>query len=69
MSLQYTLRSAPRDIVFVHGAGGTKLLWRRILEGLEGGARALAVNLPGHPSGEIPCRSIDEYAEAVRRFI
>jgi len=69
VSLQFVLHPAPRDIVFIHGAGGTNLLWRRILEGLEGEGRAFAVNLPGHPTGEISCRSIDEYVEAVRRFI
>jgi pimeloyl-ACP methyl ester carboxylesterase len=60
---------SPRDAVFIHGAGGNNLLWRRTLQGFSGGGRALAVNLPGHPSGEITCRSIDEYSEAVHRFI
>ncbi len=69
MSLQYDTHAAPRDVVFVHGAGGTNLLWRRILEGLEGSGSAFAVNLPGHPSGEISCRSIEEYAEVLRQFV
>jgi len=60
---------APHDAVFVHGAGGNSLLWRRMLEGLSGSSRALAVDLPGHPSGEITCRSVGEYAEALHQFL
>jgi len=60
---------APHDALFVHGAGGNRLLWRRMLEGLSGSSRALAVDLPGHPSGEITCRSVGEYAEAVHHFL
>ncbi len=69
MSLQYDTHAAPRDLVFVHGAGGTNLQWRRILEGLGGSGGAFAVNLPGHPSGEISCRSIEEYAEVLHQFV
>lgn len=36
---------------------------------LAGSRSAWAVNLPGHPSGEITCRSIAGYSEAVRSFI
>ena len=60
---------APHDAVFVHGAGGTSFLWRRMLEGLSGSSRALAVDLPGHPGGEITCRNVREYAEAVHQFL
>jgi len=67
--LNFITHGAPHDAVFVHGAGGNSLLWRRMLEGLSGSSRALAVDLPGHPSGEITCRSVGEYAEAVHRFI
>jgi len=67
--LNFISHGAPHDAVFVHGAGGNSLLWRRMLEGLTGGSRAMAVDLPGHPSGEITCRSVGEYAEAVHRFI
>jgi len=67
--LSFISHGAPHDAVFVHGAGGNSLLWRRMLEGLSGGSRALAVDLPGHPSGEITCRSVGEYAEAVHQFL
>ncbi len=60
---------SPHDAVFVHGAGGNNLLWRRTLEGLSGSARAFAVNLPGHPQGEIICHTIDDYSEALHTYL
>ena len=67
--LSYISHGAPHDAVFVHGAGGNSLLWKRMLDGLSGGSKALAVDLPGHPGGEITCKSVGEYAEAVHQFL
>ena len=67
--LGYISHESPRDAVFVHGAGGNSLLWRRTLQGLSGRAKAVAVDLPGHPSGEISCRSVADYSEALHRFL
>ena len=67
--LDYVSHDAPRDIIFVHGAGGNNLLWGRTLQHLSGGSSALAVNLPGHPSGAITCTSVVEYAEALHQFL
>jgi pimeloyl-ACP methyl ester carboxylesterase len=67
--LGFLSHDAPHDIVFVHGAGGNSLLWRRTLQGLSGGSKAFAVDLPGHPSGDITCRSVQDYAEALHSFI
>ena len=67
--LSFTSHGAPNDVVFVHGAGENSFLWRRTLEGLSGRSRAIAVDLPGHPSGDITCRSVEDYADAVRAFI
>lgn len=36
---------------------------------LAGTARSIAVNLPGHPSGEIICKTVDEYTETVHSFL
>lgn len=60
---------APKDCVFIHGAGGNSLLWKRVLSFLSGNGTAFAVNLPGHPSEEITCKSVADYAEAVHSFI
>ncbi len=67
--LSYISHGAPGGAVFVHGAGGNSLLWRRTLGGLSGTAKAYAVDLPGHPSGEITCRTVPDYAEALHHFI
>jgi pimeloyl-ACP methyl ester carboxylesterase len=60
---------APRDTVFIHGAGGNSLLWKRTFGFLSGGGTAIAVNLPGHPAGEITCRTVADYADVVHSFI
>lgn len=61
--------AAPRDVVLIHGAGETGLLWRPILDRLSGDGRAVALNLPGHPVGDATCRTMKEYAEAVHESI
>jgi pimeloyl-ACP methyl ester carboxylesterase len=67
--LDFSLHKAPSDCIFIHGAGGNNLLWRKTLQYLDGPNRALAVNLPGHPSGEIACKTVAEYSESVHGFI
>lgn len=67
--LDFLTQGAPYDVVFVHGAGGNSMLWKRTLQYLSGGSRALAVNLPGHPSGEITCHSVADYVQALHDFI
>ncbi len=67
--LGFIAHGSPHDLVFVHGAGGNSLLWRRTLQGLIGEAKAMAVDLPGHPSGEITCKTVEDYSEALHRFI
>lgn len=60
---------APRGVILVHGAGGNSLLWRRTLQYLSGGSQAIAVDLPGHPSGEITCKTVGDYAEVLHEYI
>ena len=60
---------APSDAIFVHGAGGNHKLWGDTLRFLSGSKTAFAIDLPGHPSGGISCRSVEEYAEVVFGFI
>ncbi len=67
--LAFLSHEAQHDVVFVHGAGGNSLLWRRTLQGLSGSSKAYAVDLPGHPSGEITCKTVEDYSEALRSFI
>jgi pimeloyl-ACP methyl ester carboxylesterase len=67
--LDFIAGQAPRDVVFVHCAGGNSIFWKRMLQYLTGTGRAVAVNLPGHPSGDITCKTIHDYSEAVHRHI
>jgi len=67
--LSFISHEAPHDVVFVHGAGGNSLLWRRTLQNLSGRSVAVAVDLPGHPNGEIVCKTVGEYAEVLHEFI
>jgi pimeloyl-ACP methyl ester carboxylesterase len=67
--MEYYSHAAPSDCVFIHGAGGNNLLWKRTLHFLSGEKRGVAVNLPGHPTGQITCNSIAEYAEALHGFL
>jgi pimeloyl-ACP methyl ester carboxylesterase len=57
--------AAPHDAIFIHGAGGNGHLWTDTLRHLAGDRTAVALNLPGHPTGVISCRSVDQYSEAV----
>ncbi len=67
--LEFTSGEAPTDVVLVHGAGGNNILWKRMVHYLSGSARAIAVNLPGHPFGEITCRTVSEYSDTLHDFI
>ncbi len=67
--LESVTHGAPFDVVLIHGAGGNNLLWKRTMQFLSGRSTAYAVNLPGHPSGEITCKTIGEYATSVNDFI
>ncbi|HEV2225771.1 MAG TPA: alpha/beta hydrolase [Nitrososphaerales archaeon] len=67
--LHFISHESPRPVIFVHGAGGNSLLWKRTLNRLSGGSMALAVDLPGHPAGEITCKTVDDYGNAVSEFI
>ncbi|MBI3840856.1 MAG: alpha/beta hydrolase [Thaumarchaeota archaeon] len=67
--LEYSTHGAAGDVVLVHGAGGNNLLWKRTLGYMDGPRRAVAVNLPGHPSGDITCTSVADYAVALHQFV
>ena len=44
-------------------------MWNEVLSRLSGAGMAAALDLPGHPSGEITCTTVQQYAEAVHGFI
>ncbi len=57
-------------IVFIHGSGGTNILWQAQVESLAGKVNTVALNLPGHGSsdGSGMDRMVD-YAKSVSEFI
>ncbi len=57
-------------VVFIHGAGGSRLIWGNQLADLAAVARPLAVDLPGHGrSGAAGRQSIGDYADVVIGFL
>lgn len=57
-------------VVFIHGAGGSSVLWRAQVESLSGGMNTVALDLPGHGgSGGQGMDSVAGYAAAVDGFI
>lgn len=67
---QDTVRSLPRTIVFLHGAGSSHHLWRDQWAGLKGTARLVIPDLPGHAESSGTAReSVDEYAAWLSDFV
>lgn len=63
------IHPAPFEVLFIHGAGESSLLWERVLNSLSGNRSGYSINLPGHPEGQITCNTIEDYAEFVHEFI
>lgn len=57
-------------LVFIHGSGGSKVLWDNQLRTLQAPLNLLALDLPGHggSSGK-GCNSVIEYTRAVMEFL
>ncbi len=53
------------SIIFVHGSGGCRDIWRYQTDYFPG---SHAVNLPGHPRGEI-LKSVEECVDWLRKYI
>jgi pimeloyl-ACP methyl ester carboxylesterase len=57
-------------IIFIHGAGNSKILWDAQVKGLFGDMNTIAVDLPGHgESNEEGMKSVDDYARCIEEFI
>jgi pimeloyl-ACP methyl ester carboxylesterase len=67
---QDTVRSMPRTVVFLHGAGGSHHTWRDQWAGLKGVARLVVPDLPGHAeSMGTPRETVEEYAAWLSDFV
>lgn len=58
------------SIVFLHGSGGTNILWQHQVEALSDKINTIAVNLPGHGNSDgNGMDRIEDYAKNVSTFI
>ena len=59
-----------RPLVFVHGAGNNAGVWQGVVETLEGGFRAMALDLPGHGGSSCALvETVEDYASRVTDFL
>jgi len=59
-----------RNIVFVHGAGGSGGVWQRQRFDLDRGVNTVCLDLPGHGLSPPPgCDTITGYADCLLRFV
>ncbi len=57
-------------LIFVHGSGGSSVLWQSQVEALADRVNTLALDLPGHGRSQGPgLERIEDYADAVSEFI
>ncbi|MDP3047781.1 MAG: alpha/beta hydrolase [Chloroflexota bacterium] len=57
-------------VVFIHGAGGNRLLWGSQLRGLSSAQRVVALDLPGHGRSDGPgMATIGSYAEVAAEVL
>jgi len=57
-------------VLFIHGSGGSGVLWREQVEALSGEMNTVALDLPGHgESGGRGMESVADYAAAVEAFV
>ena len=69
VSSGWPLDEAKPTLIFIHGAGGSHVLWEGQIDALAKRANTVAVDLPGHgkSAGE-GMDTIDDYARAVAAF-
>jgi pimeloyl-ACP methyl ester carboxylesterase len=59
-----------RNILFVHGAGGSGGVWQRQRLDLDRGVNTVCLDLPGHGLSPGPgCNTITAYADCLLRFV
>ena len=69
ISSGWPLDEAKPTLIFIHGAGGSHVLWQGQVDGLEGKANAVAIDLPGHGDSKGDgMGTIEDYARAVAEF-
>jgi pyruvate dehydrogenase E2 component (dihydrolipoamide acetyltransferase) len=71
--LYYEKEGSGRPLIFIHGASQDTLSWRDNIDYYSRRYQVYAIDLPGHGKSDLvggkPCRSTDEHAAAIGRFI
>lgn len=71
--MYYEEYGAGQPLVFIHGATQDTLSWRDNVEYYGRRYKVYAIDLPGHGKSDLidrkPCRTTDEFAAAISRFI
>ncbi len=69
VSSVWPLDEAKPTLIFIHGAGGSYVLWQGQVDGLAGKVNAVAIDLPGHGDSKGDgMGTIEDYARAVANF-
>lgn len=69
ISSGWPLDEAKPTLIFIHGAGGSNVLWHGQVDGLAGKVNAVAIDLPGHGASKGDgMGTIEDYARAVAEF-
>jgi len=70
ISGRWPLDPARNTLVFIHGAGGSSVLWRAQVESLAERVNTVALDLPGHGASKGPGRDrVPDYARVVLEFL
>jgi pimeloyl-ACP methyl ester carboxylesterase len=65
----WPLDESKPTLIFIHGAGGSNVLWQGQVDGLAGRVNAVAIDLPGHGDSKGDgMGTIEDYARAVADF-
>jgi pimeloyl-ACP methyl ester carboxylesterase len=57
-------------LLFIHGSGGSSIMWTKQVEGLKDSANTVAIDLPGHGRSRGPSMdTIPDYTRSVIEFI
>jgi pimeloyl-ACP methyl ester carboxylesterase len=65
----WPLNEAKPTLIFIHGAGGSRVLWQGQVEGLAREVNAIAIDLPGHGNSKGEgMGTIEDYARTVADF-
>ena len=66
----WPLRPNLGTVVFLHGSGGTNILWQHQVEALSDKLNTIAINLPGHGNSDGKGMDrVEDYAKNVSTFI